>query len=330
MTETLIPSSQEEWLAWRARDLTSSDIAGLFGCSPYVTEFELWHRKAEGRGGAIEETERMKWGQRLQAAIAAGIAEEQGWKVRHMPEYLRLPDLRLGASFDFSIEERRLDAGGSFGELKVGNVTGNPLLVDYHGVGLLEVKNVDALQYRDGWLVDGDTVEAPPHIELQIQLQLLVSGRAFAYLGALIGGNRVVLQSRDPNSAIHAAIRQKAAAFWASVDAGTPPQPDFTQDAETIARLHGYAEPGKVIEADERIAELSDHYRQAQNACKIAQKDRRSAKAQLLTLIGDAERVRGEGFTISAGVIGPQHISYDRAGYRDFRVFWKKIAKEEA
>ena len=306
-TETLIPITEAQWLAWRACDLTSTDTAALFGCNPYVTAFELHYRKAEGRPGAFEPNERMKWGQRLQAAIAAGIAEEQGWQVRPMTEYMRLPSERLGASFDFAIGDD----------------------------GLLEVKNVDALQYRDGWLVDGDNVEAPPHIEIQIQHQLLVSGRQYTYLGALIGGNRIVLQRREPNEAVQSALLKKAKEFWARVDAGQPPPPDFLADAKFIARLYNYAEPGKLVDVDElpdaaAVAKLADAYRQAQNAAKLAKAEQDSLKAQLLTKIGTAEKVRGDGFTISAGLIGPTTISYEREGYRDFRINWKKLATQSA
>src|SRR3990167_4888783 len=191
MHQVITPKSKGEWLELRTKDITSTEIGALFGFSPYLTAFELWHRKKEGLVVSIDENERMKWGTRLQDSIANGIAQDNVWKVRRMDEYIRIPSLKIGSSFDFSIE--------------------------CETNGLLEIKNVDSLAFKDGWLVDGDNIEAPPHIELQGQHQLLVSGRQYAYIGALVGGNTVKLIRRQVDEAIHAKIKTAAADFWKSI-----------------------------------------------------------------------------------------------------------------
>ena len=76
--EILVPDNEAQWLEWRKADLTSTEIAALFGASPYTTVYELYHRKAGALPAeAFEVNERMKWGNRLEAAIAAGIAEDE-------------------------------------------------------------------------------------------------------------------------------------------------------------------------------------------------------------------------------------------------------------
>src|SRR3990167_5628915 len=97
------PTSEADWLSLRTLDITSTEISALFGCSPYSTAFELWHRKKSGVIVQLKENERMFWGTKLQDAIAAGIAEEQGWAIRRMNEYIRNAELRIGSSFDFAI-----------------------------------------------------------------------------------------------------------------------------------------------------------------------------------------------------------------------------------
>lgn len=301
MIEIINPKDREHWLKLRAEDITSTECAALFGLSPYQTLFELWHRHRDNLIVEIEENERMKWGTRLQDSIALGVAEDQGWKVRRMDEYIRNPELKMGSSFDFAIED----------------------------AGLLEVKNVDSLQFRDGWAVEGDDVEAPPHIEIQVQHQLAVSGRSFAYIAALVGGNRVALIKREPDEKIISEIKKRVASFWFTIAAGEEPKPDFSRDSAFIARLHSYAEPGKILDAHgvEEIADLAAQYRAFGNAKKQAEEQQKAVKAQLLMKIGDAEKVKGEMFTISAGIIGPKHVEYDTAGYRDFRISWKKEIK---
>ena len=136
-TEIIVPSNQEHWLAMRKLDVTSTESACLFGESPYMTHFDLWHRKRTGVVPEFKANERVLWGQRLESAIAYGIAEEQGWDVKPMKEYFRNPDLRMGSSFDFVITN-----------------LGEPV----H----LEIKNVDYLAFRDGWLEHDDgSIEAP-------------------------------------------------------------------------------------------------------------------------------------------------------------------------
>ncbi|MCK5561232.1 MAG: YqaJ viral recombinase family protein, partial [Thermoplasmata archaeon] len=155
------PSNEKEWLELRTQDITSTEIGALFGISPYVTEYELWHRKKNQTIVDFEENERMKWGTLLQDSIAAGIAEEQGWQIRRMDEYIRGSELRLGSSFDFSIEPDEANKDKA----------------------LLEIKNVDSLIFKQQWLKNEETgkLEAPLHIEIQVQHQLLVSGRQYAY-----------------------------------------------------------------------------------------------------------------------------------------------------
>lgn len=304
--EIIIPLNEADWLRMRAFDLTSTDIAALFGCSPYCTAFELWHRKKNQQIVDIDPNERMKWGTRLQDAIAAGIAEEEGWTTRRMNEYIRIPELRLGSSFDHSIE----------------------LHDEKEGFGLLEIKNVDFIQFKQGWLIDDDgSIEAPAHIELQAQHQMLVSGRSYNYIGALVGGNDLKLLPREKNDKIHKAIVAKAEAFWASIEANEPPDPDFARDAEYINSIYNFAEPGKVIDISGN-AELEEKlrlYKEHTEASKKATESRDAIKAELLTKIGAAEKVIFSGGSISAGLVGPTLVeAYEKKGYRNFRVNFKK------
>src|SRR5260370_357704 len=104
--ESILPVSESAWLSLRTLDVTSSESSALFGLSPYSTAFEVWHRKRDGKVVQIPDNERMFWGRRLQDAIAEGIAEQQGWVCEPMREYMRAPESRMGASFDY----RMIDA----------------------------------------------------------------------------------------------------------------------------------------------------------------------------------------------------------------------------
>jgi len=313
MIETIQPTDEKHWLELRKQDVTSTEAAALFGLSPYMTQFELWHRKHDNIDVEFEVNERMRWGTRLQDSIAAGIAEDQGWKIRRMTEYIRDPELKAGASFDFSACAHKTDGLGTATEGKEND--------DF----LLEIKNVDSLAFRDGWVVDGDNVEALPHIEIQVQQQLFLSQRRLAFIGALIGGNRVVIIKREQDPIVIAEIRKKIVEFWDSVKSGAEPTPDFQRDADFISRIYSFAEPGKIFNADERVSKLAYAYKQVSDQAKAASEKKDALKAEILTIIGDAEKVLGETFSITAGLVGPQHIEYDREGFRNFRINWKKV-----
>ena len=314
MREIIPYVDEATWLRERAKDLTSTDIAALFGVSPYCTAFELYHVKHGNIAESNEENERTRWGKRLQEAIAEGVAYENAFVLRRMDEYIRDTDLRVGSSFDFGGEPYD-EAGGIFG---AGLVPGTGLKPEF----IVEIKNVDSLAFKRGWIETDFGLEAPAHIELQLQHQLGVSGLREGYIAAFVGGNRVELLRREFDAVVWQRILDLAAWFWSLTDA---PAPDYARDYEVISRLHGYSSAGKVIEATGEIETLMQEYKIASAEMSDADKRRKIAKAKALELIGDAERVEGLSYNLSAKMISDTEIAaYTRKGYRDFRVLERK------
>lgn len=309
-TEVIITRDEQHWLELRTKDLTSTDIAALFGLSPYKTAFELFHEKRDGQVVKLKPNERMKWGNRFESAIAHGVAEDNAWTVQPLKVYMRDPDLRLGSSFDFEITSLE------------------------HGRCILEIKNVDSLQYMRKWKDDGaGAIEAPEHIELQVQHQMLVSGYTWCALVAMVGGNspKVTFRKYDPE--IGAAIAKKAAAFWASIDASEPPTADYTRDAELISQIYSQVNQGEVYDAwhDVELASLVSNYQAATSSRDHFDEMATKFKAQIIERVKTAEKVVGDFGSISLGRTkdtAPTVITADmvgktyggRAGYRQFRI----------
>jgi len=298
--ETIKPKDRDHWLKMKTKDVSSTESSALFGLNPYVTEFELWHRKKSGDVVEIEDNDVMKWGRRLEPAIAEGIAEDQEWVISPFKEYVRIPEIRMGSSFDFKID---------------------------HG-GILEIKNVFGLAFKNSWTKNDDgTYEAPPHIEIQVQHQLAVSQYDYAYIAALVSGNKPILIRREPDQEMIKTIQEKIAGFWKSIDNDTPPEPDFKTDADYIKELYGYAEPGSEVDATnaDELTDLAIRYKEASEEEKRASKEKEAVKAEMLTLIGTAEKIYGQGFKIHSKNTQPKWIeAYERKGYRNFRVTWEK------
>lgn len=307
--------TEEEWLQARSKDLTSSEVSALFGLNKYVSLYELWHAKKSGVPIPFEEQEYTIWGRRLESAIAAGIAEEKGWIIEPYKEYVRIPSLRIGSSFDFKMNKPM------------------PKIGEEKRLTLVEIKNVNQFIFKEEWVHDEETkeiLEAPTHIEIQTQHQMLVSGIDLAIIAALINGNKLVLLERSADPEIQAAILEKCAEFWKSVDDGVEPKPDFTRDLDALKRIYGYSEPGKIMDAtdNETMLEMVKKYYVLGEQIKASETARDEIKAKLLAEIGDHEKVVHLGFSISAGQVGPCHIEYERKGYRLFKITLKKELKE--
>lgn len=324
-TVTITPRDHEHWLALRAQDLTSTDIAALFGMSPYKTKFELWHEKKSNEIVRIAQNARMTWGTRLEASIAEGIAEDRDWCVRPFKEYVRDDELRIGSSFDYRIITSA-----------AGRAAAAPG-IDSPDDAILEIKTVDALAFKSGWKIEDDMLVAPDHIELQVQHQMLVSGLRRAYIGVLVGGNDVRILEREADDGVHRAIRSEAAAFWDSIAAGTPPDPVMPDDARAVIRLNSYAEPGRLRDArgDAVLASAIADYARLGREIDDLQAIRDARKAEILQAIGDAEKVLADGFTISTGMVADSPGTLvtaemvgtyigGRRGFRNFRVTSKK------
>ena len=323
--EIITPRDEQHWLQERTNDLTSTEMPALFGMSPYATRFELWHRKRGATLLEIADNERMRWGRRLEAVIAHGIAEDRGWTIKPLKVYVRDTACRMGASFDFEI------------------------IGDPRGPGVLEIKNVDLFRYLDTWTFSRDesgrkTVEAPAHIEVQLQAQLTVLEELdyrWGVIAAFVGGNTPVLIERTHDAEVAMALRSEATAFWRSIEDGHAPEPMFPDDAQAVIRQHWMAEPGTLADLthDARAAELAAAYLDAQRRETLASDEKESCKAELLQLIGDREKAICPGGTkISAAMVAPSAGTLitpamvgtyvgGRKGYRAFRVTAPKGAK---
>jgi len=295
---------EAEWHKLRASVLTSTDVAALFDLSPYVTVSELWHRKKDQVIPEFQSNERMAWGSRLERAIAEGVAEDKGWDVKPKKHFILDDELLIGSSFDYEI-------------VKPVNA-------------LLEIKNVDAIQFQNKWSGEDESLEAPPHIEMQMQYQLLVSGVAEGYIAALIGGNQIKLIKREIDEDIAKAIKEKVFQFWESVRKNQAPNFDFKRDAKFITSLYKNVRAGSQIDSvsGDHISNLAEAYKAYSQQEKEAAAAKEGIKAELLTLIGDAEKVKGETFSISAGIVKGGPVSYVRSDYRNFKVNFKKTKEQ--
>lgn len=319
------PPNEQAWLAMRALDVTSTEASALYSMSPYATEFELWHRKRDEIVLTLDPNERMDWGNDLQDTIALSLARKYGVKVERVVDYMRIEHARMGSSFDFKIFgiENENWRGGPL-------PPSSPLLQEMfleHGPGLLEIKNVDGMVFKKTWPVrDDGAIEAPPHIEIQLQHQLHVADLNWGAFGVLVGGNRGLTLIRERDREVGEAIEQRIIGFWHSIADGKEPDPKYPADASAIMKLFGKSTESKVFDGrgNPELDALIEEYQFAGDREKQAEEDKDVAKAKILRIIGDAARCYTDKFTVSAGMVAAKTITYERAEYRNWRVTEKK------
>lgn len=326
--EFLTFTDEAAWLALRAEDVTSTECSALFDCSPYATAYSLFHTKTGQLEAEFDLNDRIKWGNRLESAIAYGIAEDAGLIVEPFKVYARIPELRMGSSFDFKIIGLADDYTGA-------DETYRDAFRE-NGPGIMEVKNVDGLQFKRAWIMDDHIMEAPPHIELQVQHQQETADMEWTLIAPLVGGNAPMPFLRIRDRSIGQAIINKVGEFWHMVEIGKAPPPDFSQDADTIARLL-YQDNGEVVDMgdNEHLKQLIAKHELASDDFKKAEDAKKALKAEILLTIGHAAKVLVPGFSISAGttkdsagtLVTPAHIGQrigGRSGYRMMRIYPKK------
>lgn len=317
----VVPKNKAEWLALRHPNVSSTESAALFGLSPYMTAYELAlaKQKPEPDPG-FAGNERMEWGLVLQRAIARRIGAVYGVKVRALNGYSThsYGHALMGASFDFEIVGLVDSDDGEHVPLPDDCVLRD--MYEAHGAGVLEIKNVDWIVFKQQWRTDDGEVEPPAHIEIQVQHQLACIARKWAAIGVLVGGNDLNLLVRERDDDVVKAIVGQCESFWHNLSRGILPPVELPADAAVIAQVYKIASPGKVLNADTEVEALCADYRAAADAEKAASEAKATAKAKLLMKIGDAEKVIGEKFTVSAGTVTRAEYVCAASTYRNVRV----------
>lgn len=323
-------TTNEDWLALRQEDITSTESSALFGLSPYTTEFELWYVKHGKAEDSFQEDERMRWGKRLEPMIAKGMAEDLFVTVQHITEYMRhSEEPHMGSSFDYEITGiTSLPETGSMAHEV------HKLFLE-HGPGLMEIKGIDYLRHRDTWSEN----EATDYIETQVQHQMEVADVEWCLIVALVGGNdpKVIIRMRDRE--VGKGLRKAVQRFWERTEA---PEPDFTRDFEFITNLHQSA-GGAVMETDDaEVWSLLDSYEHFKEEAKKYDDKKKAIKAEILMTVGDeyskvvAKTDGGSTLTLHCGMtkasegkpITPDMVGNligGRKSYRGFRVTEKGV-----
>lgn len=258
----------------RVKHVGGSEIAALFDASPYITRWMLFQAKAGRAPLPPADNNRVAWGELLEPAIAEGVTRAMRWQLLKCTTYAVHDNVPgMGCSVDYQV-------------------------IDHEdGPGLVEIKNVDWLAWRDGWSEE----RAPLHIELQVQHQLAVTGHPWGAIAALVGGNELRIYPRRPDAKAIGAIEAAVSAFWAAVGAGEAPDPfGAPAENETIKALWPQIDATKTVDltGDEEAYDLARQLAWAKNELRAPSRIYDAARIKLLARIGDAGRVMMPGASV--------------------------------
>lgn len=280
--------NREAWLEARQNSITSSDVAAIFGRSPYKTLFELWAEKTGQIEDGFKENDRAAAGRHLEAGIASWACEKFGFEAKPFKDYYEDPDAKTGASFDWQITGWS-DAPSGF---------------SFDDVVPMEIKMVDYRvfngTFKEGyadkkWDAENpDDIVAPPHIELQVQHQMMMTGASWAVIIVLIAGNDLRMILRKRNETIIQKIRDGIAKFWKDVRNLVEPSPNYERDADAIKRLYARPDPRAALDAPEAIERLQELFfmtNEISDKKKDAEKKEKVLKAEIQDVLREVEFV---------------------------------------
>jgi hypothetical protein len=204
------------------------------------------------------------------------VALKHGWTVWRMDEFISVPEAGLGASFDYRVQCPK------------------------RGTGILEIKCVDYFQHKEKWIDD----EAPEHIEIQLQHQLEVAEK---YDWGMIAAFTSIYDwheyERERDREFGAALVSRIRKFWADVEAGNEPKPDFYRDDAVIKALHrGGPEPLDRT-MDDHLNALVAKYKRLSEEEKATKADRDAAQAELIRLLGNHSEAFGERYKFKVTMV---------------------------
>lgn len=223
VSTTALP--REDWLAVRQQGIGSSDAAAAVGLNPYKSQLELWLEKT-GRNDLLpkadphDEESPMYWGNLLEPIVAAHYTKRTGNRVRRINAVLQHPDPSL--SWMLANIDRE--------------VTGS------NEVQILECKTAGingARLWKEG---------VPEYVQLQVQHQLAVTGKAAADVAVLLGGQHLEIHRIARDETMIARLIQLEREFWRYVEADTPPLADGSASAELALRCLYPQESGSTVD----------------------------------------------------------------------------------
>lgn len=285
---------RNEWLERRRQGIGSSDAAAICGLDPFRSPLAVWLDKT-GQLPEQEPTERMRWGTRLESAVAAEFTERNEHLEVSLVEDVKEAPLGIVAHPDrpwmLASPDRLVFDDKSWDGVHVP----------------LEIKTAHQYAPRS-WGDDG----IPERFVIQLHHQMAVLDAPYGWLAVLIGGSEYRQERVDRDDTLIESLYTIEERFWQRVvDREQPPADGHAATAAALDLLYPAETAGKHVVLPDEARELVARYRQALADAAAAEKAKSAAAAGLKALLGDAE----------AGFLdGEKTVTWKTVGRKEFTV----------
>jgi putative phage-type endonuclease len=278
--------TREDWLQARNQGIGGSDIPAILGLSNYRSAIDVWLEKTGQRQPEPVSSESAYWGTRLEDIVAEEFTiRNPGVKVNRRNAILQHSDVPYALA--------NIDRECRFAE---------------QGRGILEIKTSSAYASKE-W--DGEAV--PLAAQAQVQWYLYVTGYAYAYVAALIGGQRYVQAPVTRDEQTIRNIAQVAETFWYCVTERIMPAVDGSAAcSNTLKSLYPSATPGTTIDLPPTLAGLPATYDSITAQINRLEADKAEIENLIKADMGEAERAWLDGREVRWSNVTSQRLDSKR------------------
>lgn len=265
---------EAEWLEQRKKGIGGSEASMVLGINPWKSKLELWNEKVTQQAN-IDTTKQLmfKVGRTLEPIIAEEYAKETGRKLEERP-------LKIHPRYPFIL----------------GNID-REIINDQNrrGPGILEIKTKLA---RTNW--HQDEIPIYYHVQIQHYLELYdYSWGSFAILD--LGVMRLSIIDIERDDELINRLLKEEIDFWNLVEKRIPPNVDGSIACQDFLReKYKVSEDITIDISDNKEAiKWAAMLREAKRNLKAFDIMETDAKNHLMSIIGNAEKAIGNGFTVT-------------------------------
>lgn len=288
--------------AERQQGLGGSDVAVIFGLSPWKTPFELWQEKT-GRVTPDADSLQIRFGQFAEQFGAEEYARVTGRRVQRFNAMLRHPAAPLVGHVDRLVIPEGAKIAALKGEIRTDRG--------------LEIKTASAFALgRDSEWGEAGTDLMPSHYLMQCATYMALTGCPHWDLAVLFGNQAFRVYHLRRDLELESMIVEAATDWWETyVLTDTPPDPSTAEEARYRWPMHA---AGSTVEVPETIGAAIREL--------IATKERiRQLEAEEKRLRDLVIPAMADGDTI---VCGGQKLGTYRANKPSTVIDWQAIARQ--
>ncbi|XEC97013.1 YqaJ viral recombinase family protein [Paenibacillus tarimensis] len=255
--------AHDEWLKWRQKGIGGSDVAPICNMSRYRSAMNVYLDKL-GELPPLEDDPKMKAGRMLEPLIADWFAEETGMKVWRQNAIFQHPE----HPFMLANIDRWLP-GQNAG---------------------LECKNTS--EYcKDDW----SGTQAPAEYIMQCNHYMAVTGADRWFIVVLIGGWDLQWRVIERDDELIQSLITIEGEFWNNHVLAKIPPAFSHQDGDYLRSKYPNSNAALSIDLPEETYSIMQSLFEARKAKKNAEEQEKTAKNQLMGLMGDAEKAYFQG-----------------------------------